>query len=213
MSGQLNIRIRFLSILFISLCSFNGFAESTIWKKELDQDGVAVFLRAAEGFEVQEFLATVTIKGSVNSVFSIFEDIENYPEWLADCTHGALVKQVNAIENVAHLMFDSPWPVEDRDVTFYRTIGKTERGGLILNFVARSGFMETQKCCVRISKAKGYFKVEPSEEDEMVLVSYQFVADPGGDLPAWLMNYIVTDAPLETLSDFKHYAAKKLTGQ
>lgn len=190
------------------------FAQSSIaegsehWQTVLEQDHVVISIYEGFGdYSLPKVKASTLVNGSVNDVFAIFEDLENYPSWLADCRTSRLVAQVDSHSNIAHLTFDAPWPVQDRDVVFYRQISVTENGGKVLEFSAQAEHAEAQACCVRVTKAEGLFRVEPVDgDDQTVLVSYEFVSDPGGSLPTWLAEYSVIDAPFNSFVKLRELA-------
>jgi hypothetical protein len=55
---------------------------------------------------------------------------------------------------------------------------------------------------VRIREAFGTYILEPTRENKL-RVTWQQYADPGGALPAWLVNSMLTDLPFKSLRAFR----------
>lgn len=51
---------------------------------------------------------------------------------------------------------------------------------------------------IRIRHSHGYYLLEPLEADSSRVTWVQHT-DPGGDLPNWIVNYMIQDMPYKTL--------------
>ena len=51
---------------------------------------------------------------------------------------------------------------------------------------------------------QGKWEVE-TVDDKNVLVSYQFLADPEGSLPSWIINMFLVDDPFKTMQNLREY--------
>ncbi len=54
------------------------------------------------------------------------------------------------------------------------------------------------KKCVRMEEAKGFWLFYPLDTDK-VEITYQMHIDPGGGIPAWILNAFIVDAPIDDL--------------
>ncbi|MCB2058851.1 MAG: hypothetical protein KDE30_13165 [Novosphingobium sp.] len=179
------------------------------WRLELDREGVSVYLKKIEGFEIHGIKATIDIRATKKKLVSIINDVENYKSWVADCNHSALIVTENPSESVSHLKFDSPWPIQDRDVFFHRVLSESNDNQFSLTFTASSDYLIEESCCVRIKRAIGKFSIIEKKEN-LSQVIYEFVSDPGGNLPNWLVSYILTDSPYTTLSNLRELAENQV---
>ena len=55
---------------------------------------------------------------------------------------------------------------------------------------------------VRIREAFGTYILEPTRENKL-RVTWQLYVDPGGALPAWVVNSMLTDLPFKSLRAFR----------
>ena len=59
-------------------------------------------------------------------------------------------------------------------------------------------FIPEKQGVVRVPLIDGLWTLEPVENN-YIIVTYQLVSDPGGNIPFFLANYFVIDVPFETL--------------
>ena len=178
------------------------------WELHAESDGVRVYLREVEGERFKQFRATVEIKAAPETVFAWIKDVSGYCQWTADCGGAVLLQQVSANEEIAHLISDAPWPVQDRDTVFHRRLSETQQGGLVPSFVAEAEHLPLQDCCIRVQHAYGVMRVDPTERAGVSQMTYELFADPAGRLPSWLANYVVTEAPVKTLQNLRALVEK-----
>ena len=60
---------------------------------------------------------------------------------------------------------------------------------------------------VRIESLVGYWLFEKINEDEIKL-TYETLADPAGNLPAWVVNLFIVDGPHNTLTNLHKMIAE-----
>ena len=64
-----------------------------------------------------------------------------------------------------------------------------------------------KKNIVRVSSSSGKWTITPLP-NKAVRIDYILETDPGGALPAWLVNLFVTKGPLETFRKLKQQVEK-----
>jgi hypothetical protein len=58
-----------------------------------------------------------------------------------------------------------------------------------------------------VAQVDGFWKFTPKGADQ-IEVTYQVHTEPGGDVPSWLANKFVVDAPFNTLKALRERAEK-----
>jgi hypothetical protein len=69
------------------------------------------------------------------------------------------------------------------------------------------GFVPPKKGVVRIDHSAGKWVITPIGPKQ-VHIEYSIHVDPGGDLPAWLINIFGTDAPMKIFKKLKTQVQK-----
>ena len=178
-------------------------AEDPQWKLHKNQDGITVYTGHKEGSIFQQFKAVMTVPTSVAALLRVANNLEAYPTWLSDCKTASSVKQVNAQSRYAYLEVELAWPLQNRDFIVHMLTEKVNPAGkTVIHLKGQPDLLPEKHGIVRIQKLEGAFTFTP-KPDGMVEVTYQFFAEPGGYIPAYLTNKVLINGPYRTLSSLR----------
>lgn len=173
------------------------------WKLAKEGKGITVHTREVDGSNFKEYRAVMNIKASLSSLIALVVDIQAYPSWIHTCREGKLLKRISPKEIYAYTINSAPWPVSDRDAIVHNTIVQDNKDhSVTIRIIGVPEYIPPQKGLVRVKMIDGYWRFTPVEQS-MVQVIYQVHNDPGGDLPAWLVNSIVVSQPYNTLANMQ----------
>lgn len=188
-----------LTLLLISfLCSHLAQAD-TDWEPAKDEDGIRVYTRQVDGWDIEEFKAICVVKAKRYLIYQKLIDVAHYTNWYPDIMHAELTAQPSEHEFYSYTQIDVPWPSDDRDgeCRFVVTHNSTEKTTLI-SMTSCEKYKSRNEHFVRMTKGQGFWKLT-SKEDGSTVVHYQYLSDPGGSVPAWLTNLFIVDNPFETV--------------
>ena len=177
------------------------FAQDDEWKVQKDDDGIIVYSRKDKISGNIEFKATSIYRTNVDTLLKVFQDIEGYTRWMADVRVSKVLKKVDSTEHYLYMETEVPWPLKNRDIIFYQNIIRTD-SSIKITLEGKSNYIAYKEGIVRIEYAKGYWEFIPLANNE-VRVIYQLGADPGLNIPDWILNLFIVDGPFETLSNLK----------
>jgi hypothetical protein len=96
-----------------------------------------------------------------------------------------------------------PWPAANRDFVAHLTVtGDPVTKVITVDGPAVPGFAPIKKGIVRIDHSSGKWGIIPTGPDQ-VKVEYTIHVDPGGSLPAWIVNTFTTEGPLHIFRNLK----------
>lgn len=195
-----------LIVLPISLYLFPNILNA--WELKENEDGIQVHTRENPGIEFKEFKGVTRIAASLNSIVALLDDIESYPNWYHNCRESKLLKRVSSEEGFTYSITETPWPTDDRDsiVHFNRT-QDPETKIVTMQLKGVADYIKQKPDLTRIPELQGYWKLSPLPGN-MVEVTFQVLADPGGKIPAWLANAMVVDMPYNSLLNMKKEVLK-----
>jgi hypothetical protein len=206
----------FSAILMIALLSVSSAWGQNLngeWEKANESDGIIAFTRSPSEDNVHEIMAIGTVDVSVAVVEALLRDVAAQPEYVYLCTE-AFVVDIPGLENTKDITYlysrtGMPWPAYDRDVVVKAECMINEETGALL-FQARSisaDFKAQDERVVRIPKAIIEFVATPRGENKIELL-YHIQMDPGGDLPAFIVNELSEDLAVKTIEGIREMVKK-----
>lgn len=186
----------FLALFTLSL-SFQLFAQNA-WEFQKEERGFTVFTRTKTGSALKESKVTGKVKASLASFVSVFQDANNFIQFMPDCDESKLLKMQGDTLQIHYVFTDAPWPVDDRDGIYqFNYSYNADSNCVIIAFHALPEYFEIKQGNVRIKVSDGYWKFTESAVG-VIDIEYALFANPGGNIPAWLANTAAVDMPLQT---------------
>lgn len=194
--------MKLLVILTFLLFSTSAFP----WTVKKNSNGITVSTRSVQGSSFDEFRATMTIRSNTYALLKIVTDIEIASQWIDSCDHAELVEEISDTEYITYTLSNTPWPVKDRDTVLLNKIRHNDSTGVItIEGVARPNAFPKRRGTVRVQTANSLWKFTP-RDGGLVEIHYQVLSNPGGNIPAWLVNQAVIDQPFNTLKNLRRLA-------
>jgi len=187
--------------ILLNYLSF-GLAQSDYeWKKELEDGGIVIHTRKVDDSAFLEFLAETKMPGTIAAFKYIFSDVANYPDWMPDCKSVELIGNTKPNELTYYMEIKVPFPIADRyTMQNVKFIEKPDELTVILTNCGHCPLPEEPS--MRIEAAYGSWIVRQENEKE-ISIRFQYFADPGGNIPAWVVNSFIVKSPHKTLVNLR----------
>ncbi|MEG1629227.1 START domain-containing protein [Pseudomonas sp.] len=186
---------------------FAGIAQAEAWHLAKDEDGIQVYLDEVPGSKYQRFRGVTLIKASVRTLGDLQENLRIACKWLYGCASMRLL-EVEGDSTWVYLTTELPWPASPRDMVIRVQTERRDDGSLLRHLSAVTGKVERQPQLIRVSQLKGLWTLVPKGE-QLTEVTYQLEAEPAGDIPSWLANQFVIDAPIVSLRTLRAVAERQ----
>lgn len=173
------------------------------WTFKKEKDGIKVYSRHSAVSRFNDLKIEMDLPGTVTQLGDILIDVEKYPQWAYGTKTCTLIKKVNSREVIYYSEIEVPWPATNRD--FYANFKLTyDSSGRSLNVVSNGlkNYQPDKKDLVRIPLSRGLWNISTVSNKKIHLV-YVLQLDPGGSVPAWVLNLFATKGPLETFENLK----------
>jgi len=201
----------FLTALFLYSLIFSSVlnAEQSPWQLRETLEGIPVYTRKVPGSPILEYKANVIVDAPISKAIALFEDEKQIPRWYFQCVHSELVEKDNPKQEVIYLVLHLPWPVAARDFVFRRTrLEDTDKGEVNYSLTALPDRLPLVKGMIRVHSIKSLWtfkSLSPSQTE----IFFQQHTDPGGSIPATLINQIAVDTPFYSLKNFRKLVGGK----
>jgi len=192
------IQLRYLTIFFMVILTSASLGQDA-WELKLDKDSIKVYTRSHPKSAFDEFKAISTVNLSMEEFIKIMKDIPSYPDWVNNTEACSLLSRPSDSSQIYHTEIKVPFPFQNRDAVYLNAFQyNTQAKKLTVTIENQPDYLESQDDLVRMpfGEGKWVFITKPDGHNEVTL---QMVVDPGGSLPAWLVNKFITESPYETL--------------
>lgn len=204
-SGSAKIQTGLL--LFYFLCPAIMYSQD--WQLRKSEEGIEVYSRNAENSSFKELKSVVTLKTSLSSIVALLNDWESYPQWVYRCGKSTTLKKISEIEVIHYQTVTTPWPVDSRDfIVQVKLQQDPSTKVVVISSTCMPDFIPKVPDLVRITEFKASWTLIP-QKDGTVKVIYQLLVNPGGYVPAWLINLAVVEGPYETTLHLKEWVKKE----
>jgi len=198
------IPVQFILLLFFII--FHDKMVAQEWEFAKEKDDIKVYTRPEEGSKFKAFRGETDVRSDVSSVCALVEDVKNFDIWDEDVTEIRVLAQEAGKMLQYYVVYDVPWPFEDRDLCIEADITTDEASGArFITARALPDAVPLKEGLVRIVK---YWQkwIITSDGNGIVHLEVEGFAEPAGDIPAWIANMAITDSPLNMLRSIrKHF--------
>lgn len=177
---------------------------------KLDKDSIKVYVLKKKNSDFAVFKAITYIHASMDSVLAVMLDNKAYTDWIHNCKQSIEIKKLNFFERYHYQVINIPFPFVDRDIVMHSKLHQhlSSQSFSIISTAVSDYCNEMQSIAckkarqsklIRISKSKGSHILEP--DDNSVKITWVQHTDPAGNLPGWLVNFLLVEIPYRTLKN------------
>jgi hypothetical protein len=193
---------RLVLLLFFSLRALCLPAQESDCTLKKDKDDIQVYTCKSDSSKFRSLKAEFVIEDtSIEELKEFLFTVSNYMKWQFDVTEATMLKRINEDEMIYRVVIDAPWPVDNRELIVHFAIGlqEADRANFTINTVPSD--LPIQEDLVRIPYSKASWDI--TRVDHSLHVTYRMNINPGGNVPAWLVNLAMADGPHESFRDLK----------
>ena len=199
------------SFLLSSIGAFPATAQAQTsegWVLKRDRGDVKVYLREAQDSDIKELRFETEFEASLHAIAAILLDVEGFDNWVYASELSETVEQISDTEMVYYNEIDFPWPLSNRDLVLHTLLWQ-DPATKILHSKTYSVHDQLPKKpgIVRMTKADIHWSFTPLGNGRVKL-DYYLNSDPGGSIPAWMINLAADQGPLLTMVKFKEELEK-----
>ena len=192
------MRKSLFSVLIMSISIAASGNQNAKWEMVKDKDNIKVYLRKVSQSNIKEFKAETIINAPISEVKNIILNIKNYPKWVYNYDNTRMLNKVSDEEFTYYTVLKTPWPTTDRDIVILCTVSE-EDNVCKISTKSKANDLDENNDYVRMQKFTGFYLLTSIGNKTHVLM--QLHADPGGNIPAWVTNMMITDGPYHTLKN------------
>ncbi len=195
--------IQRVGLLIITMLLVIGSARAQgVWEHRKSSDDIHAYTRQVESSKFDEFKVIAEFEGTIPAVLAVLKDFEIYPI-LFDGTK----KVVNHVDEshlfINHVFIDTPFPAKDRDAVYKNELTyHPDKRMLKIEVECIDEYYVPRKKYIQMSSCQGQWLIEQINVNTIRL-THQFLMDPGGNVPAFIVNMQTVKNPIKTVKAIK----------
>ncbi|MDR3711675.1 MAG: START domain-containing protein [Puia sp.] len=190
-------------LLFLLVMAGDRLIAQSDWSLKRDKDGIRVYSRSSDHSKFNEIRAEFSMHASLSELAAVMLDAEDHVQWQYSTKSSYLLQRVSESELYFYNEINAPWPVANRDLIVHLTITQNPATRVMtMAAVCTPGFSPVHPSIVRVPVSKAVWTVTPVTGDSL-RVEYVMEIDPGGSVPAWLINMFATKGPYESFRNLR----------
>jgi hypothetical protein len=181
---------------------FSTFASTAIgqynWKLSKDEDGIKVYQSEVKYSKFKSIKVECTLEGTYDKLMAILNDVPNQKNWVYNNKNSSILKRVSASEFYYYSEIHLPWPMTNRDAIVHMKMNKDSLNRFLkISEAGVPGYAPEKSGRVRVPRSDiSWYVTMPSAKT--ISIVYIFDAEPGGSLPAWVVNMFTDKGPYES---------------
>ena len=178
------------------------------WELKREKGGIKVYLKEAKDSDIKELKFETELEASLTSLAAILTDVPGFDNWVYASVKSETVTKISDTEVIYYTEIDFPWPMSNRDLVLYSKFWQDPHT-LAIHSQSYSVHdkMPEEDGIVRMKKADLHWIFTPIGNGKVKL-DYYLNSDPGGSIPAWMINLAADQGPLQTMVKFKEELEK-----
>ena len=173
------------------------------WTYVTGRAGIRVYHRPVEGSRIKALKAECEIAASVSEVVALIMDVGAAGKWVCHTKSCTLIRKISATELYYYTEVSLSWPLDNRDFVTHLKVSEDLVTKIVtIQAPAIPGHLPVRKGIVRVSKSQSTWIIAPAGA-QTTRVVYTLQVDPGGAIPAHIVNIFACQGPVETFLGMK----------
>ncbi len=200
-------------LLTVTVSAYNPLvAEEEKWHLAYETGGIEVYRRVTGNSKFLEFKAVGDLRGEMSEYVSAIFDTDKHTDWAPRCLEARNIEKINDRELIIYTVYAGVWPTADRDYAARVSMASEPDIPIVRIDVERVELADAPSDTterVHIPYLKSCWIFEQISQD-FTRVELRAHVDPGGWIPAWLVNLGYSKVPYQFLQNLESQVARHL---
>lgn len=193
-----NIKIKILYFfLFFALTGITAHSQYN-WKLSKEKDGIKVYESETKNSDFKSIKVECVLQGTYDKLMALLNDVSRHKEWVYNSKTSTMLKRNSTYDFYYYTETSIPWPLSNRDAVVHLIMIRDSLDRFLkITGVGVPNFIPEKDGKVRVPHSSVTWYVTMPTSTSISIV-YTFEADPGGSMPAWLVNMFADKGPYES---------------
>ncbi|WP_118953138.1 START domain-containing protein [Taibaiella helva] len=197
------MRRHYIFLVLLLLCAGLTVQAQSDWKFVTEKEGIRVYSKSVPGSKIKALKVECVLYTTASALVTLLLDVPAAVDWVSHTKSCTLLRQVSPAELYYYSEVSLPWPLENRDFVAHVKVSQDKISKEVsVNAPAIPGWVGNKKGIVRVNHSLGLWTIMPLDKSR-VKVSYSLQVDPGGIIPAWAVNALSSQGPIDSFIKMK----------
>ncbi len=164
------------------------------WEMTKNSDGVQTYFRwieNTEGVRIRERKGEMVIECTVEDAVGIITNAKSTEHWMRNVKESFDITRVNSFEWFNYILFDIPWPFNDRDLVSRNTIKtNAEKDNVMISIISREDFIPFKSGINRLTDYTASWSIV-SITNEKVRITFTAITNTPPMFPRWIQDPVL----------------------
>jgi hypothetical protein len=162
------------------------------WKLSKEKDGIKVYQSELQHSSYKAIKVECTLAGNYDKLIAVLNNVSGQKDWVYHNKTSYMIKKVNPYEFYYYTEASLPWPMSNRDAVVHLTMDRDSLNRFLkIMSVSVPDYISEQSGKVRVTRSTISWNVTMPTANTIKII-YVFEAEPGGNIPAWLLTLLLT---------------------
>lgn len=192
-------------IAFLTLFSWVSESQNKDCELRKSAEGIEVYTCKMANSRINSIQSTFTVSSSFSALSEALFDLNNFHKWQYKIVKTEMLKRISKNEFIYRAELETPWPVSNRDLILHVKMSPTSNPKEYhFSAIGKPDYIPPREGFVRVPVSEAHWYIKILDKTN-IQVKHSILIDPGGSIPAWLMNLSLAEGPYETFKNLRNY--------
>jgi len=189
--------------LFNSAYAYNHTIDTLEWRVQKNTQAIVISSAEVPQSEYKAVLSVTTINKPISQVIELIRNVNRCTQWVYRCKHSKKHLTLSDNKEYIYTATNMPFPVTDRDILAYVEWEENAKNKtMTATGIATNGVLPQKPEYIRLQKATMIWELTELSKNQTKIRNFVHL-NPGGNIPSWLSNSLLVDAPFETMMELR----------
>lgn len=181
------------------------------WELVQIKDGITTYRKSFEDSSVTGVGGSALIEASPGKIIWVLMDHDHKDQWVDKFSTAKTLENPSPLSSIQYAAFKMPVLIDDRDFVYrydFRFDAKIDAIVVDVKSTIHPNKPDEQAVGVRGEIVRGVYRLYSRDNGTKTFVEVEYLADPKGRLPKWIVNLVQRTWPHKTLEGLRRQVEK-----
>jgi uncharacterized membrane protein len=169
------------------------------WTLRKEKNGIQVYTKKRAKSNIYMYRVKTKIDAPVQKVYEQVIDFRENLKYMELVDSLSFLNHREDISYINYMSFDMPWPVTNREMVMEMDVHR-HKDSIHLVSNDLPGYVEQNKNYIQVEDFNEEWFIKYDENEKVTHITIQGWVNPGGDIPAWIVNLFSVRTPFRFIS-------------